>query len=103
MELRIFSLLILIFFTVTASAQSLKISGKVLNDKNEPVSAATVQITNGTGTSTDIDGRFTLTLSQGSKYEVSISAVGYATKVLSDVEVLPGQVNELNIVLTSAS
>lgn len=84
-------------------AQSLKLSGKVLNEKNEPLANVSVQITNGRGTQTGVDGNFLLELSAGQKYELSFSAVGYAAKTISDVEVINGQVNELNVVLTAVS
>ena len=71
-----------------------------MNAKNEALAGVSVKITGSTGgTTTDIEGRFSLNLSAGKKYELEFSAVGYATKTISDVEVLSGQANELNIVL----
>jgi hypothetical protein len=37
------------------------------------------------------------------KYELTISAIGYAEKLINDVEVVNGQANELNIVLQTSS
>ena len=51
------------------------------------------------GTTTDMEGRFTLSLAVGKKYELQFSAIGYDSKNIDEVEVLGGQVNELNIVL----
>jgi TonB-dependent receptor len=81
-------------------AQTLKLSGKVTNDKNDPIPGVSVKIVGATGgVSTDIEGRFSLNLSAGKKYELEISGVGYETKSVTDVEVVSGQVNELNIVM----
>ena len=91
------------FFSVVlllANAQTAKLSGKVTNDKNEPVAGASVLIEGTkTGTSTSLDGSFSLSLTIGKKYSLKISAVGYGEKVIGEVEVIAGQVNELNIVL----
>lgn len=87
----------------TVQAQVLTLSGKVINEKNEPVAGVSVKTTNGEGTSTDISGNFSLSLSAGQKHELTFSAVGYASKTISDVEVISGQVNELNITLTTVS
>lgn len=81
-------------------AQTTKLSGRVINEKNEPVSGASIKITGASGgTTTDIEGRYNLNLSLNKKYELELSAVGYETKSITEVEVVSGQVNELNIVL----
>jgi outer membrane receptor protein involved in Fe transport len=103
MLLRLMALFSLFLFAINVHAQSLKLSGRVMNDKNEPVSSATVQLNTGAGISTDLDGRFNLTLIPGNKYELTVSAIGYSTKLLSEVEVIAGQANELNVVLSRAS
>lgn len=88
-----------LFFSVV-NAQTERLSGKIINDKNEVIAGASILIegTN-TGVSTSLDGSFSLNLSTGKKYNLRISAVGYADKIISDVEVKDGQINELNIVL----
>src|SRR5258705_6746315 len=80
-------------------AQSVKLTGKVLNEKNEPLAAVSVKIVGGGGTATDIEGRFSLNLTPGKTYELEFSAVGYETKNITEVEVIAAQVNELNITL----
>jgi len=90
------------FFLVafSVSAQTIKLTGKISNDKNEPVPGASVLIENSKGgTSTAADGTFSLSLAAGKKYSLKISAIGYAAKVIEEVEVVSGQMNELNIVL----
>src|SRR5260221_12746052 len=89
-----FSLLFLIlFFGIISLAQSqtVKLSGKILNSKNEALPGVSVKITGSTGgTTTDIEGRFSLNLSFGKKYELEFTAFGYATTNINDVEVLSG-------------
>ena len=48
-----------------ADAQSVKLTGKILNEKNEPLAGVSVKIVGGGGTSTDNDGRFSLSLTPG--------------------------------------
>jgi len=82
-----------------AQAQSVKLTGKVLNDKNEPLAGVSVKIIGGGGTTTDVEGRFSLSLVPGKKYELEFSAIGYESKNITEAEVVTGQVNELNITL----
>lgn len=83
-----------------AQAQTLKLSGTIINEKNEPVSGVSVKITGASGgTTSDIEGRYTLNLSPNKKYELEFSAIGYERKSVTDVEVIVGQANELNVVL----
>lgn len=90
------------FFSL-AQAQTIRFSGKVLNDKNEPVVGASIKIAGETtGIATDIEGRYALNLTPGKKYTLEISAVGYVSKSISDVEAGTDAGNELNIVLELA-
>ncbi len=82
-----------------SQAQSVKLTGKVLNEKNEPLASVSVKIIGGGGISTDVEGRFSLNLTPGKKYELEFSAIGYETKNITEVEVNAGHVNELNITL----
>jgi len=82
-----------------AQAQSVKLSGRVLNEKNEPLSGVSVKIVGGGGTSTDMEGRFTLNLTPGKKYSIEFSIIGYAPKTIDETEVIAGQTNELNVTL----
>lgn len=100
-------LIIVMFFVCSfsfARAQTAGLSGRVLNEKNEPVSGASVKVVGtGEGTTTDIEGRYTLKLMSGKKYELEFSAIGYENKIVTDVEVAEGKVNELNIVVAIAA
>lgn len=84
-------------------AQSIRLTGKVTNEKNEPLSGVSVSLTTGGGTTTNIDGVFSISLNSGTKYELNFSAVGYLPKTLSDVELNNGAANEINVVLQTAS
>src|SRR5258705_13006479 len=80
-------------------AQSIKLTGKVMNEKNEPLAGVSVKVVGDGGTATDIEGRFSLNFTPGKKYELAFSIIGYETKNINEVEVSAGQVNELNIIL----
>ena len=95
------SLFIVLFSFVNAQT---RLSGKILNTKNEPVAGVSVKIIGtSSGTSTDVEGRYSLTLEAGKKYELEFSAIGYINKLVNDVEAGPGLDNELNIVLEIAA
>jgi len=73
---------------VTAYAQSVPVSGLVVDEKGEPLIGVTVKV-NGTslGTSTDLDGKFTINI-PNKKGVLTFSYVGYRTM---SVNVVPGQ------------
>src|SRR5829696_6547325 len=99
-RLRLVLVFIVLWFSSFAQSQVLKISGIVLNEKNEALAGVSVKIIGlPGGASTDLEGRFTLHLSAGKKYELEISAVGYESKIIPDVEVVSGAINEMSIVL----
>ena len=101
LKLQLASFFILLFSF--ANAQT-KLSGKVVNSKNEPVAGVSVKIIGAAGgTTTDIEGRYSLNLSTGKKYELEFSAIGYQSKSINEIELTDKQVNELNITLESAS
>lgn len=103
MLIRIITLIAVLLTFSNTHAQTQKFTGTVSNSKNEPVPGATVTLTPGGGTTTDMEGGFTLNLVPGTTYELTISAVGYNTKTLSDVAVKPGDVNEVKVVLDVAA
>ncbi|OJW30593.1 MAG: hypothetical protein BGO54_21920 [Sphingobacteriales bacterium 46-32] len=99
----ILTLLICILTIGFTQAQNLKLSGKVVNEKNEPIAGVSIKVAGGTGTSTDVEGRYSLNLTPGQKYELEFSAIGYATKKVNDIEVGEKLDNELNLVLIVAA
>lgn len=103
MFLRILASLFILFSFYTASSQSIRLTGKVTNEKNEPLPSVSVSINGGQGTSTSLNGTFQVNLNAGTRYELTFSSIGYETKIISDVEVTAGQLNEMNVVLRVAS
>lgn len=73
-----------LFTTVTAFGQTVKVTGRVLDtDGSTPMVGVTVQQKGAkTGTVTDIDGKFTLTVN-GQNPSLSFSYLGYQTTTLS--------------------
>ena len=99
--------LITLFICSTAFQSALaqgRLSGKVVNEKNEAVTGATVKL-EGTGRAmaTMVDGSFGFDLEGGKEHVLEVSAIGYATKKISGVEINTSQGNELVIVLETAS
>lgn len=94
----------LFFFSSFFVFGQVVLSGKVVNDRNEPLAGASVEIV-GTriGTTTNIEGRYTLSLEAGRKYEIKFSAVSYLAKIVNEVEVAAGLDNELNVILEIAA
>ncbi|MFT3846697.1 MAG: outer membrane beta-barrel protein [Lacibacter sp.] len=101
---RIVFSLSLLFISVFSFSQSLKLNGRVLNQKNEPVAAASITVEGTTkAIAADIEGRFTLLLESGKKYTISVSAIGYQTKSINEVEVKANDANTLEVVLEVAA
>jgi TonB-dependent receptor len=102
---KIFVLVIISLLAATFSyAQTGKISGKVLNEKNEPLHGVSIKIDeNATGgVATDVEGRFLLKLKPG-KYTLTLTSVGYNNKTITDVQVDADGLQELNIVMQATS
>lgn len=86
-----------------AKAQT-KLTGKVVNGKHEPVAGVSIKIVGAQGgTTSDVEGRYSLTLTANKKYELEFSAIGYVNKLVNDVEVGAALDNELNVVLEAAA
>ncbi|MFN4007371.1 MAG: TonB-dependent receptor domain-containing protein [Chitinophagaceae bacterium] len=96
----VLSLLTFLITTVSTFAQTNygKISGRIVDPNNKPISGATIIIAGNKGIATGVDGRFTLSVPYG-KYEITITAVGFVSKTVSDIAVKAGAVEELDIVL----
>jgi TonB-linked SusC/RagA family outer membrane protein len=81
------ALLVLLGTHLSTHAQNRIISGKVVNEKNEPLNGASVVIKNNptTGTTTSADGSFSLTITS-TVDSLLVTAVGYAgqTVAISD-------------------
>jgi len=76
-------LLLLLFCSHSLCAQYFKVSGKITNNKLEPLALVTVQIKGQTmGTISKEDGTYQLKLEEGD-YDIVISMVGYKSQVIS--------------------
>lgn len=88
------------FIACVTFAQTGKLAGKVLNAKNEPLAGVTIKITGSAGgATTDQSGQYTITLTAGKKYSIDFSAVGYNPKSISEIEIIAGQVTNLDITM----
>jgi len=91
---------ILFLITTWVHAQDIRLTGKVVNEQNEALTGVSIRLIGANiGTTTNVEGRFSLVLQSGRKYELEFSAVGYSTKKIGDVEVGQNLENELNVVL----
>lgn len=96
-------LLLFIFSPLATLAQTFTLSGKVTNQKNEPLAGATIVLKPGGKTVvTDVEGRFSASLESGKKYTLEVSAVSYSAKTITDIEVGKGLDNNIDIILTPA-
>lgn len=103
MRLRLFLSLLLMAMGMSVWAQA-PLTGKIVNEKNEPIPGASVKIVGAAGgTTTDVEGRYSINLTPGKKYELEFSAVSYSSKIVNEIEVTEGTLNELNIVLAIAA
>lgn len=79
----ILTMLLAMFVTCSAFAQNRQISGTVKDSNGEPVIGAAVLVPNTTnGTSTDVDGRFTLSVPENT-LSLEVSAIGYASSTVT--------------------
>ena len=78
-----FLLFFILLTGLSATAQSLKVIGKITNSKIEPIAFASVQVKEyKEGTVTNEDGNYELELEEG-KYELVISMIGYKVQVIT--------------------
>lgn len=90
---------ILLLIVSSVFAQTIKISGRVTDaETGSPlVGASVVVASNNAGTSTDVDGKFFLQVSQDQPRSLIISSVGYATKTLNDITTTAAQSFEITL------
>ena len=96
------SLPFLFLYSLCVSAQTGKISGKILESSGQSIIGATVMIKGTTkGAATDLDGYYAITAEPG-KYDVQISSISFETRIFTGVEVKAGQTTTLNTTLSNA-
>lgn len=85
-------------------AQGVKISGRVINTKNESVAGASIVIEELKRTIVaNLDGEFEVIVEAKKKYTFSVSSVGYNTKVVADIEAAVNADNTITVVLEPQS
>ena len=100
----LFTAFALLLVSFSTWAQSGKLSGKVIDDKNNPVSGATLAVSGSNiKVITDVEGRYNITLTAGKTYEVEVSALGFTRKIISEISVIANRTNDLQIILTAAA
>lgn len=93
---RIFTLLFLAVANLAIAATG-TLRGTVIDDSNGETIIGAYVIVEGTsnGTSTDIDGNYTIKLEEGT-YSIKFSSIGYTDKVISEVNIKAGEVTIIN-------
>lgn len=94
----LFTLLIL-FVTISLSAQTGTIRGKVVDDATaeDIIGANIVLVGTSTGTVSDWDGTFSIDLEEG-VHSLEFSYTGMATQTITDIEVKAGEITNLDII-----
>ncbi len=99
-SLRYLFLLLFLGVAGTAMAQSGAITGKVLDERKQPILGAIVEVSQGGlpkgGTATDEDGNYLIKPLNPGRYDVKISYASYKTKLTKDVIVSPDKTTALN-------
>ncbi|MGD8322522.1 MAG: carboxypeptidase regulatory-like domain-containing protein, partial [Gemmatimonadota bacterium] len=82
-----------------------RIIGRVVDATSaKPLSGVQVYVGDGvTGTLSDLDGRYVLTGVPHGAVAVTAQIIGYATKKITDVSVVAGQVTRLDVALEPSS
>lgn len=101
--LRILLLLVLAAFSGSAFAQSGEISGKVLDEKKEPMITAVIQVYQGGilkgGAVTDYDGLYTVKPLDAGTYDLYVMYLGYDTLLTKGVIVSAGNRTTVNLAM----
>ena len=76
----LFLIFLISFFSLSSIAENVTISGKVVDDKDKPVEFATVRVAGSAiGTNTDLQGMYSLTLSERDTIPMVFSCIGFKT------------------------
>lgn len=75
------------FFTFNLFSQTVILNGKLFdNDNNSAIAGAIIKVNNGKKIyTTDVEGRFIITLELGKAYTITCSSIGYTTKEISEI------------------
>ena len=94
-----------IFFYSHITAQTGQVTGKITDSKTgKPISGASIMIDSDLkGVITDMDGRYVTIIKASVNHVFTVSSIGYKTKEISEVAVLPDEVLNLDILLENAA
>ena len=78
---------LVLFFCTTVRSQDVPyITGTVVDTEGDPLIGANILVTDlGRGAVTDVDGNFRINKLEDAEYDLRVSMIGYATKVVRDV------------------
>lgn len=98
MKYSIFSIILLLFSTTLLQAQNGTVRGTVIDESNgETIIGANIVLEGtSTGTTTDLDGNFNLSVAPGT-YTLVFSSISYSNKTVTDVVVKAGEVTVLDV------
>ena len=97
------SVVIVLFFSLALFGQgTVRVSGKVTNNRNQPVPGASVAVEGGARFAADADGNFSISLAPG-KYVITFTATGYQPKIVDDINITSGTDNVIDVVLEYAT
>ena len=90
--------------SVLLFSQTVRLSGKIVNQKNEPVAGATISVPGiDRAMAADIEGRFSLLLDASKKHNITVSSAGYGTKIVEDIELKANEENTVIITLEAGT
>jgi TonB-dependent Receptor Plug Domain. len=84
-----------------AAEENGRISGKVVDARNEPLPGVTIQVQEGKGTLTNVDGTYELLLPPG-VYTLTFSYISYDTRKVTEVVVKEKGFTPLDVVMKSS-
>ncbi|MBX2876850.1 MAG: TonB-dependent receptor [Saprospiraceae bacterium] len=92
-----------VLFSFALQAQSASIRGSITDETEQALVGASVLIANtGTGTTTDLDGKFELSNLKAGAYTLLISYVGYESSTYN-VELADGETQDLKVALAEST
>src|SRR5688500_13722128 len=109
MKIKILLLLTFLLFSYFFSFSQVTLDGKIKNEKDEPLSGATVLLENKSGkfkkaTQSDYNGSFHFAdVPVGEGYTLNFSYVGYTSHAMEKIDVAAGKLLDFNIILEPAT
>ncbi|MCU0376161.1 MAG: carboxypeptidase regulatory-like domain-containing protein, partial [Chitinophagaceae bacterium] len=85
-----------------SQAGNIKVTGKVINTRNQAVPVASISIEGGQRFAADADGFFSVNLAAG-KYVFTFTATGYQPKIVDEITIAQGADNNIDVVLEYAA